>query len=244
MSRESRRVAKLLTLFLLGSVASFADVITGPFTITGTAQVGATSVVFNPDSTVATNTPSDPAAPAVGSSVTIGPLNEATTPVGTSFPADTNWLTVGDVALDLTFLPAGIDPAYTIGTGSCGLSGGSVGDLCTPIIPNSPTFLSNFNLQNIAGPEFTASFTVDGTARDLAGGANNVDSFQGSFTATLPGTYQSVLAEIAAGQTPTFTYAGQFTFTSVPEPGYLGVLGAGLILFVAVGLRRRFQQAA
>ncbi|HEY7388818.1 MAG TPA: hypothetical protein VH640_09930 [Bryobacteraceae bacterium] len=254
MRRQSKILIQLLTLGLLSSAICFADVITGSFTITGTAIVGATSITFNPDAKVATNTPSDDSNPTVGSAVTLKPLSEATTPIGETFPTLTDWLTttssvgnpgVGDVALDLTFLPTGINPSAPIGTPPCGISGGSVGNLCTPQIPalvspGNPLGLSNFNLQNIAGPEFTASFTVIGTARDLDGSA---DHFTGSFTATLPGTYQTVLAEIASGKTPTFTYAAQFNFTAIPEPSYLSLLGIGGFLLVGIALYRRSQRA-
>jgi hypothetical protein len=106
--------------------------------------------------------------------------------------------------------------------------------------------LSGFNLQNIgtaATPQFTASFSVIGTARDLDGGPNNVDNFEGSFTATLPGSYQTVLAEIAAGKTPTFTYAAQFSFTPIPEPSFLPLFGIGGFLVVGIALYRRSQRA-
>jgi hypothetical protein len=255
MRRDTRILTQLLTVGLLSSAICFADVVTGTFTITGTADVGATSIVFNPDATVATNTPSDSSNPLVGSAVAIKPLTEATAPINEAFPTLTDWLTTttsianpaaGEIALDLTFLPEGIDsPA------ACAAAP-AVGQTCTPafpalVSPGNPLGLSNFNLQNLAVPppepgSFTAAFTVIGTARDLAPGGST-DNFRGSFTATLPGTYQSVLAEIAAGKTPTFTYAAQFNFTPVPEPNFLGLFGIGGILIVGVGLYRRSQRA-
>jgi hypothetical protein len=117
--RKSRILTQLLTAGLLSSAICFADVVTGAFTIHGTAVVGATSIVFNPDATVATNTPTDPSNPLVGSAVSIKTIDETTTPINEAFPPVTDWLTTttsianpaaGDGALDLTFLPEGINP--------------------------------------------------------------------------------------------------------------------------------------
>jgi hypothetical protein len=255
MRRKSRILTQLLTVGLLSSAICFADVVTGTFTITGTAQVGSTSIVFDPDATVATNTPTDSSNPLVGSAVALKPLSEATTPINEAFPTLTDWLTTttsianpsaGQIALDLTFLPEGIDPQAPC------VAAPAVGQTCTPaspalVSPGNPLGLSNFNLQNLSVPppgkgSFTAAFTVIGTARDLAPGGGT-DDFTGSFTATLPGTYQSVLAEIAAGKTPTFTYAAQFNFTTIPEPSFLPLFGIGGILIVGIGLYRRSQRA-
>ncbi len=225
MRRKTKILTQLITIGLLSSAVCFADVITGPFTITGTAMVSALSIAFNPDATVATNTPSDPSNPLVGSAVDLMPLTEATTPINETFPPLTDWLltttsianpAAGDIALDLTFLPAGIDPQS-----DC-TAAPAPGQTCTPafpalVSPGNPLGLSNFNLQNtgsLAHPSFTASFNAIGTARDLDGGPNAVDNFTGSFTQTISGTfYQPVLAAIAAGKTMDFTYAGSFNFT-------------------------------
>lgn len=253
-----------LTLLLLTSVASFADVVTGTFNIAGTAVVGVDAISFvctpgiaaTPCPTNTSTTPTstegdfftvppvgpDPGLPPALSGGYITELTAATTPVGAPFTPVLNWLTVGDVALDLTANLAGVSPQAPAGTGVCG-GVGFAGETCTPVIGGN---VSNFNLQNTA-TGFTASFSVMGIARDLDGGPNNVSDFTGNFSAEVDGiTYQQALNNILTLGPQTFSYSASFNLTPavgapVPEPGFLPFFTGVAVLIGFVTLSRKLR---
>jgi hypothetical protein len=256
--RTTKIPVYLFALTLMTSVAGFADVVTGTFSIGGgTANVGLTSIVWqcltldgltppcpsNPAEPAGSNSQgdfvatqpisADPSLPTEGEGGFITELTSATTPVGPAgFAPVMNWLTVGDVALDLTNLPAG-----SFGAIDCVLPA-APGQTCTPIIGGQK---SNLNLSNTS-TGFTASFDVAGMARDLDGGPNNVSKFTGTFTATINGeTYQQALAAVLAGTAVPFPYTANFVLTaaSVPEPSFLPILGGAMMLLAFVGIYRR-----
>jgi hypothetical protein len=256
MIRNSKTVGKLLTLTLLTSVACFADVVSDPpmsgtFFVSGIATVGLTSISFSPSMvtvsdgcTTSACTPTGNL-PDVGDAVSIATINEMITPVGEAFPPLANWLTVDGDSLTLTTLPVGVNTPAPVGTPPCQLSGGVSGDTCTPEIPvlvspGNPLGLSNFNLQNLntSPSSFIASFGVSGTAVGPAP-APDESTFIGSFTATLPGTYQNELGLIETSGPQMLPFTAQFTFTPVPEPSFLPILGGIGIAGIVLGLFRK-----
>jgi hypothetical protein len=243
MSGNPKIIGRLLTLALLSSAICFADVVTGTFTISGTADVSLTSISFT-NTTITNNMTSDPVTAPVGTSVSIKPLDEANSPVNGSFDY-TGWLTAGDLSLDLTSLPAG---GFT--STDCALPP-AVGQTCTPVIPglvtpDNPLGKSNLNLSNVPGAapgtiSFGALFSSGGIAHNTAEVPPGTDKFSAVFSAVdVPDVpYQTLLATVAHGGTvPVFFTA---SFTLVPEPGYLPVLGglAVLGLFAALYRKRR-----
>jgi hypothetical protein len=253
-------------LTLLSSTVSFADVLSGSFSIGGSsADVGLSSIGF----VCNTSLPNAPApCPATtgnfqvnvvdGSAALnaylnqggyVGDLSQATTPLNTTF-LDADWLTFSSSAgnpvippalsLNLTFLPLGVDPHNAANT--CLTAPAFAGQTCTPEIAalvsaNNPDGLSNFNLQNTA-TGFTASFDVLGTAKDSATG--NSIGFSGIFNATVSGeTYQEALMQVAMGVAPPFTYSASFTL--VPEPAFLPLFGGVAILLALTGLYRKVR---
>jgi hypothetical protein len=250
MREKSRILTRLFTLTLLTSVACFADVIS-TFSIAGSATVSATSIDFS--GVVATiNTPSDPENPLVGSAVNIGNLSEATTPVNT--PIDvTDWLTTttsvadpaaGEVSLNLMLLPAGVFPTAPVGTPPCGITDGAPGNTCTPtIVTPTGSFKSNLNLFNTASSGYTAGFFASGSALDKLTGTPQFFTAEFAAADTMA-TYQSALAQIAAGGSVTIPFTAKFSFTAIPEPSFLPLFGIVGILVVGVALYRRRSQRA
>jgi hypothetical protein len=265
LSLLAPKLSIMLSLTAAASGTLFADVVTGSFDIGGsTATVAQTTIVFNCTNGLPASCPApagtgnfvvDSGTNASGSAVNlstyfgeggyIGNLSEATTPLNVPF-LDANWLTFSggpiatpDFALDLRFIDLGIDSQA-----ACTLPA-AVGQTCTPIIPSlvgspgDPTGLSSFNLQNTING-FTASFSVSGTARELATGGTS--AFTGTFTAVVDGeSYQTALAQILANTPPTFTYTASFNLTAIPEPGYLPMFAGFGILAIFAGVYRKFR---
>lgn len=254
----------MLGLMVAGSRALPAQVLGSTFGIGGfSATVGQTGIEFNctPGLTVApcpapddsgnflVDAGTDGIAAYFGQGGFVGNISEGLTPLNVQF-LDPNWLifstTPGNpvpepsFSLDLTFIQLGTDAQA-----DCFVTA-ALNQSCTPVVPqlvgspNDPLGLSSFNLQNTLSG-FTASFTVDGIARQIGG--PNFTGFTGTFTATVDGeSYQDALQQILDGTAPPFTYTASFALVT-PEPNYVPVFaGLGMLaIFCATCRRRRLQ---
>lgn len=160
-------------------------------------------------------------------------LNNSAEPLNTVFslPDFITFALNSNEVIDLSFIPLGTDtPSATC----AGLSH------CTPIIgplvtAANPLGLSSFDLdQNTTGT--AATFGIVGTIRDSSGASAPLT---GTYTAQFNGQSPSdVLALFAAAGANGLnsTYSAQLSFTVVPEPMTLSLIGIGL---VGLGVLRR-----
>jgi hypothetical protein len=251
MNRTFQAAKLLIALSLpIATSSTLSAAIVGTFDISGgTADVTATGINWtctafltiapcpaNTGNAVIDNA-SGGLAPFFLEGVFVGDISDAGTPLNRPIFVP-NWLTitpsffnstVPTVALDLTFLPIGVQ-----GQADCFVAP-APGQTCTPpvapVTPFNPKGLSQFNLLNTA-TGFTASFDVRGVTRDLVDGS--MGTFIGTFSATVNGeSYQDAIAQIEMGTAPPFTYAASFVLSAVPEPSYLAAF-AGLALVVSV----------
>lgn len=166
-------------------------------------------------------------------------LTTATAPLNTPFSIP-NYITFdlnANETIQLTFIPLGTN---TPSTSCAGLAH------CTPsntllASASNPGGLSAFNLDQSATGT-TATFDVMGTIHDSSGASAAIT---GIYTAQVAGMNpQQLLSTIIADQTTggfNDTYSAQFTFTVVPEPMTLSMMGAGLLALGFLG-RRRLQK--
>lgn len=219
--------------------------LTGSFNIAGTITVTANTITWQ------LNDPPFPANQARvgpgatgsfagldGSIVGIAPLNNATEPVGSTFP-EQPFITFPSApalgVLDINFIFAGI---YS--SAQCGAAP-AVNQTCT-ISPNSPFSFVNNPPAAPVGPQASATFVFSGVSAD------HQSSWTGIFTSQFFVPFQTVLAAFAPGGsgsvTNTFSATITATPTVVPEPGpmMLTGFGIGLVVFSAA-LRRRFSRS-
>jgi hypothetical protein len=157
----------------------------------------------------------------------VNPVNTAFTPtVFISFPSGPAQ------TLNLDFIDAGVNPS----TG-CAATPPAGGQTCTPAAV-SGQILSMLNLDNTSANASTVSWTVSGVTSD------GLSTWSALFTAQFIVPYQTLLAEIAAGDTVTDTYSATVDVTPnvspTPEPGTLVLFGSGL-LGVAGLIRRKVR---
>jgi hypothetical protein len=226
-------LSSVFTLTLFAAGVSRADVIS--FQLTGSSATVSDSGITFSGFTVSM---SPTGMPTVGSTGSILPLNESTTPVSdTTFTPEAGWLTVDGISLTIDSNEIGSFAGLP--TNSCG-SPAFVGQTCTPVIPglanaDDPGGYSNFSLINTSADSFFAGFTVDGTA--VISGVEYDWLGQFSNAGTGSGTFQNVLATLPRA----FSYIGSITLTSVPEPGFLPLFGGLAILVAFASLYRRVR---
>lgn len=239
-------------LALLLPVSSYAALVTGSTLFTeGDATVGGTFLNWacdQPGDTVCTPTP--PAgegdftvltstgtfAQYNGTFGLIKDINDASQPLNTTFSLP-NFMTFdlnNNETITLTFIPVGTDTPSATCAGS---------SHCTPqvaalITPANPAGLSAFDLDQTATGT-TASFAIMGTINDISGAtAPLIGTFSIPFVGENP--QQALAAFVAAGASGLpVTYAGNFTFSIVPEPMSVGLVGIGLLGLGLFRLRRR-----
>jgi hypothetical protein len=163
-------------------------------------------------------------------------ISQATAPLNTPFSLP-NFITFAlnaNETIELTFIGLGTD---TPSTTCVGLTH------CTPqigdglISPTNPLGLSSFNLDQI-GADTTAAFVVMGIIHDSSGATAPITGvYTAPFVGQNPAQVLSAFAS-AGGTGLNKSYAGNLSFTIVPEPMTSVLLGSGLLAFGLI-LRRR-----
>ncbi len=235
----------LLLMVVLGSVVAIpalAAPIIGDLNITGSVQVGATTIDWFPydDPVVGGSTSGtftvDPSstgdfASVIGSTGTSLDLDVTSQPVGTPFSLP-NFLTVGPYSFTLTFINPGV-----FSSASCGAPA-AAGQTCTP---NFPPPKSPFNLTNLTSSSSSASFSVMGT---VTRNGTDVTNFTGLFTTQFPTqSFQDLLAIVSGGGKVPSSYSASFTAQAIPEPATASLMVGGALLLIA-GLLKRKSGAA
>jgi len=159
---------------------------------------------------------------------TISTLTSVTNPVGVTLATPTLFVTFAGPPNDISFymstLFAGVgDPTCSTLT-------------CTPGV-SAVTFL------NGSGGNSSATITMQGFARhasDAGSGFALASPLQMVFTAQFNQPYATVISNFQTAGSLTSTYSANFTstFTSIPEPMTLSLVGLGLVGFAMFGRRR------
>jgi len=157
---------------------------------------------------------------------TISTLSSVTNPVGTTLASPTLFVTFAGPPNDITFYMQTLFAG--VGDGTCSSL------TCTP--PGSAvTFL------NGSGSNSSATITAQGFARhasDAGSGFALASPLQMVFTAQFNQPYATVISNFQTSGSLTSTYSANFSssFTSVPEPMTVSLVGLGLLGF---GIFRR-----
>lgn len=228
-----------LSVFCVSSAS--AAPIAGTVNISGSVAVGGTFIDFQPPvgppngSFSVSNTGNTGSFAALNNTTgSILDLNEMVQTPGVPFPPLVGFLTFAsapDIRLDLTSIDVG---SFT--STDC-FAPPAAGQTCTPPLGFGGAAGTNpFNLNNTSASTSSASITFHGTAVNTATGETS--SFIGIFSSQFTVPYQTLLADIAAGQTVSTSYSATITASAVPEPATMILLGSGLIGIFVIGRKR------
>jgi len=179
----------------------------------------------------------------IGTAATVKDLNFVTLPLNQSFLLSSfvSFQANPSLKIDLTFINLGASPPS-----GCTANPPAFGQTCTPIVPAlvspaNPLGLSPYNFTNLTNAS-TLQFVVDGI---LVNGAVSTP-VHGVFTAQFTTSFQTILAGMAAGTSPTITsFSATFVTTttpaSVPEPTTMLLLGTGVVGIAAKVKKRKKQ---
>jgi hypothetical protein len=150
-------------------------------------------------------------------------LNPANPPVD-----DFMVFTIGSTTIDFKLLALGPGSANT----NC--SGLAIGGTCSvPLLVGVSPFLLTYDGGS------TTSVTLAASGQVTDNGGVSWSNWAGAFTTQIStATPAQIAAAITGGGSVTSTQSGSFTASTIPEPGSMTLLGAGLIA-IAIAARKR-----
>nr|AEQ20316.1 hypothetical protein [uncultured bacterium CSLG10] len=165
-------------------------------------------------------------------------LNDTSQPLNSLFslPSFITFALNNNEVINLSFIPLGND------TPSANCSGVNH---CTPILgalvtAANPQGLSSFNL-DYNGSGTAASFGIKGTIQDIGGSSAPITgTYTAQFNNETPAQVLGLFAGAGANGLNS-TYSAQLSFTLVPEPMSLSLMGLGLVGLGLLGRRRTIK---
>lgn len=251
VNHGSALLALVCVLAFLAPTYAYGSLISGSqLNISGDGSVGATFLNW------ACDAPGGPACPAntgnfaiTSSTLTFAQyngtfgfakdLNSVSQPLNTPFSLP-NFITFAlnnNESIELTFIPLGTDtPSAT-----CAALTHCTPEVAALVAPSNPLGLSSFNLdQNGTGT--SATFGIRGIIHDIGGGTGQLT---GIYTAQFDNQTPSGVLALFAGAGANglaSTYSAQFSFTVVPEPVSLSLMGLGLLGLGLLRIRRKVNE--
>lgn len=233
------RILIVMALALTGAFAgnARATVISGTFGLTGTVTATKGAIDWSSSAAVPNQGTVGGGVSLTGSFVgladtlvSIQDSNESMEPVGLVFPAQDFIKFLSPLASSFPGLMVNFVADGVGGASGCTSTPPAPGQICTPM--GSP-----FTFTNFPASSSSAVFVLSGVTSDDMG------TWTGIFTTQFNVPFQSILAGLASTGSFTASYSATISVisktVSVPEPGALALLAAGLALMALLGRRTR-----